>query len=441
MDLTNELVNRITKKIYLSKIRLLSRHGFFGCLLIGMDFVLVTEKDITINDTGIATDGETIYVNPFVVDKYSNEELDILIMHELLHIALKHCFRGKDLNKQLYNRACDIVVNSNIRQVLKEKGEIYIGEDPLEHVAPDGKEGYMHSAEEVYSLLAYNYAVNDLMSSGSSDEDQDSDDDSDGQSQSSSSGNSKSKKKKAKKAFDDVKAVDSHEPWSMEELTDYQEDLLDAKILKAAEMDALKNCGSVPLGVELAIKELTDPQIDWKEYLQSFIQENIVDYSFNPPDKRFSEGDLILPDFNEMETVVKNILFMVDTSGSMTMKEITACFSEINGAIQQFNGKLQGFLGFFDAEVQNVEEFDYDTDITKIIPHGGGGTDFKAIFKYIKDKMVDNPPDSVIILTDGYADWPSEEETMGLPILWIINNEDRTPPFGKVGRIKMNQDE
>ena len=81
--------------------------------------------------------------------------------------------------------------------------------------------------------------LSDLMSSGSSDEEQDSNDEGDGQSQSSSSGNSKSKKKKAKKAFDDVKAVDSHEPWSMEELTDYQEDLLDAKILKAAEMDAL----------------------------------------------------------------------------------------------------------------------------------------------------------------------------------------------------------
>ena len=41
----------------------------------------------------------------------------------------------------------------------------------------------------------------------------------------------------------------------------------------------------------------------------------------------------MLPDFNETETTVKNILFMIDTSASMSKKEITQAYSEITGAI------------------------------------------------------------------------------------------------------------
>ena len=421
MTITNELISRITKKIYLSKIRLLSKHGFFGSLLIGMDFVVVNQEGIITNDTGIATNGKTIYIDPFKVDSLSSYELDVLIMHELMHIVLKHCFRGKGKEKTIYNRACDIVVNSNIKDVLKEKGEIYIGDKPLEHTSPDGKEGLLHSAEEVYDQLIFNYEYADAMNSSSITSGQ--------------GGSSKSKQK-----LDDVQAVDSHELWSMEELDEYQEDLLDERILKAAEIDHMKGCGSVPLGAELYIKNLKHPQIDWREILQSFVQENIVDYSFNPPDKRFSDGDLILPDFNESEAVVKNILFMVDTSGSMSIEEITDCYSEINGAIEQYNGKLQGYLGFFDAKVYDVEPFNYDLDIRKIKPVGGGGTDFKEIFKYIEKNMMDDPPASIIILTDGYADFPEEDEALGIPVLWVINNEEINPPFGKVARINVNKE-
>ena len=57
-------------------------------------------------------------------------------------------------------------------------------------------------------------------------------------------------------------------------------------------------------------------------------------------------------DFNEKEMKeIKNILFMIDTSASMSDRQITDCYSEVFGAIQQFNGKLQGKLGFFDAKV------------------------------------------------------------------------------------------
>lgn len=436
MNITNEVIERLTKKIYLAKLRLLSNYGFFGSLLIGMNFVLVTEDKIIKNSTGAATDGKTIYFKPEELDAYSNQELDIVIMHELLHIALKHVYRGKRFNKEKYNRACDIVVNSNIKHCLglTKNEPLVVQGIPLEHKTPTGKEGKLYSAEEVYDMLIDADMLGDKPSKKKS---QSGDSKSSSNSDSKSDDNSDDSDKSQKGSGNNI---DDHTTWDqVEEMNEYEEDLLDQRILKAFEIakaqDASRGRGTIPLGIERQIKELREPQIDWKEYLQAFIQENVVDYSFSPPDRRFQDSDFILPDLNDAEVVVKNILFMVDTSGSMSKQDITDCYSEINGAIQQYNGKLQGYIGFFDAGVANVVEFDYDTDVTKIVPYGGGGTDFDAIFKYVEDKMIDNLPSSIIILTDGCCPWPKEKATLGIPVLWIINNEEMTPPFGKVARI------
>jgi predicted metal-dependent peptidase len=128
---------------------------------------------------------------------------------------------------------------------------------------------------------------------------------------------------------------------------------------------------------------------------------------------------------------------MIDTSGSMSDDMITAAYSEIKGAIDQFDGKLQGLIGFFDAAIVKPVPFSDVTDITRVKPVGGGGTSFKIIFDYINEFMRDNPPKSIIILTDGYAPFPKESITNNIPVLWLLNNELVSPPWGKVARIKV----
>nr|MCR5267183.1 VWA-like domain-containing protein [Lachnospiraceae bacterium] len=160
------------------------------------------------------------------------------------------------------------------------------------------------------------------------------------------------------------------------------------------------------------------------------------DYSFCPPDKRYGDSDFFLPDFNEKDDKIEKILFMIDTSGSMSDHEIRRCYSEIKGAIDQFNGKLEGWLGFFDAAVTEPQLFSDEEEFLVIHPVGGGGTSFEVIFEYVRDHMEADPPVSIVILTDGYAPFPDRSKTMGIPVLWIINNEKVTPPWGKIARIK-----
>ena len=142
-----------------------------------------------------------------------------------------------------------------------------------------------------------------------------------------------------------------------------------------------------------------------------------------------------LPDFNEKDDVVKNVLFMIDTSGSMSDDMITDAYSEIKGAIDQFNGKLQGMLGFFDAAVTEPKPFANEEEFRVIRPVGGGGTSFDVIFDYVNKNMADEPPASIIILTDGYAPFPKKSYANGIPVLWMINNDNVTPPWGKIARI------
>ena len=201
--------------------------------------------------------------------------------------------------------------------------------------------------------------------------------------------------------------------------------------------DKSNSRGTMPMFAKRLLDELKKPQIDWRTILNDFIQEEINDYSFSPPDRRFGDSPFFLPDFNEKDEKVKNILFMIDTSGSMSDDMITAAYSEVKGAIDQFGGKLSGWLGFFDAAIVEPRPFESEDEFKVIRPAGGGGTDFQIIFEYVHEFMQDEPPVSIIILTDGYAPFPKEKLAFGIPVLWLLNNEEVKPPWGQVARIKV----
>ena len=185
------------------------------------------------------------------------------------------------------------------------------------------------------------------------------------------------------------------------------------------------------------VEEYTNPQVDWREVLTGFLQEEINDYSFTPPDRRFSDSDFFLPDFNEKDEAPKNIWFVVDTSGSVSDKDLDMAYGEICSAIEQFNGKIEGKISFLDCAISEPVEFSSIDDLRKIKPIGGGGTAFAVIFKYMKNKMIDNLPSFIVIITDGYDAFPDEKEAMGIPVLWLLNNEvAEAPSWGKVARIK-----
>lgn len=427
MEISKEKIRQYINRLLVARMRILCNHGFYGLLLMHMIYSI---------DEGCETaytDGERIAFSPTFLEELSDKELDFVMMHEILHVVLQHCLRGEDKDNERYNIAADIVINSTIMHENDDKASSITlskyGESM--HIAPDGKEGYLYTAEEVYEMLQSKQKNFDS-----------------GNKKSKKAGNVGSKKGRAEKVQQSRKNMDKpvakrwddHSQWGKFEEDSKLRDVWVKNFAECCEAvkvrDASNNRGTLPMFAQRMLEKLKKPQTDWRTILNDFIQEEICDYSFSPPDRRFQDSPFFLPDFNEMgkNDNVSDILFFIDTSGSISDNDMTTAFSEIKGAIDQYDGKLKGWLGFFDAAIIEPKPFSSFEEFIVIKPAGGGGTDFQIIFEYVNQHMKDKEPNCIIILTDGCAPFPKEELANDIPVLWLINNQDVTPPWGKVAR-------
>lgn len=416
MALSESKIKGCIKRLLLSRMRILYNHGFYGLLLMHMIYAVSEEVETA------CTDGVRITFGTEFLGSLTDAELDFVMMHEILHVVLQHCFRGDVEDPEAYNIAADIVVNSNImlENGMKASSITLSKYGIAMHVAPDGKEGHEYTAEQVYAMLPKNLNKK-------------------GNNKSPGSAVGRAKKEISKEQHQPVRVWDDHSRWGKYEEDDTLRDVWVKRFEDAAEAIKIRDPsnarGLLPAFAERILKELKKTQTDWRTILNDFIQEEVVDYSFAPPDRRFDDSPFFLPDFNGKEDRVEDILFMIDTSGSMSDDMIAAAYSEVKGAIDQFNGKLKGWLGFFDAAIIKPQPFSDENEFKIIKPAGGGGTDFQIIFEYVFHHMSDKLSASIIILSDGDAPFPQEKLAGGIPVLWLLNNEEVNPPWGKVARI------
>ena len=386
---------QVSDKLTKSRIQMLMKFPFFGILSLHLQL----KQDYNMSTAG--TDGDIIYYNPHFIKKLSSGQISWLLMHEVLHVALGHLWRRGGRNKNRFNIAADYAIHSMLMEMLNENRYNISTKDlePIEGMLYDSKYNDM-SAEEIYDSLP--------------------DDEGDQMDAGSGNGGGGS-------------TLDEHDWDNAQTQQDAQQKKKEweGKMVSAAQAAEGKGIGNVPGYLKRLINNIVKPQKNWKVLLQEFIQPEVDDYSFNPPDRRFGDYDFFLPDYNDTVDVVKDIVFMVDTSGSIGDHELTAAYSEIVGAINQFNGKLTGKLGFFDHTVYGLYDFEKVDDVLAIKPQGGGGTSFEAIFQFMRKEIEKNDNIAgIVILTDGYASWPEESEANGLPTLWLITNDIVVPPWG-----------
>jgi len=107
-----------------------------------------------------------------------------------------------------------------------------------------------------------------------------------------------------------------------------------------------------------------------------------------------------------------DIVVAIDTSGSISDEELTQFLSETYSIVKSFPN-VRMTLITCDAEVQDVLEV--TNGMPDVEVHGGGGTDFRPVFKWIRE----NKPNTrlVVYLTDGYGDAP---ESVDVKTLWVI---------------------
>ena len=386
------------ERLITARIGLLLRQPFFGNLATRLKLVNSDDWCST-----AATDGVKFYYNSRFIMMLQPKEVEFLVGHEVLHVVYDHMDRVGSRDKKLWNIAADYAVNADLKR--HKVGKFITTVPCLYEQKYDGK-----PSEEIYDDL-YKHAekidINSLLDQMIDDhmdnEDGDGDgDDSDGEN------NGKAKRPKM----------------SPEERERARQEIKQAIINAAQSADA----GTLPAGVERLIRQHTDPVMPWRELIQMNLTSAIrTDYSWMRPSRRGWHMDAIMPGMTPGEEI--DVVVAIDMSGSISSKQAQAFLGEIAGMMDAFDGyKVHVFC--FDTNIYNPQDFtseNMDT-IDSYDPAGGGGTDFDAIFDYLK--KVGNVPKRLICFTDGYpcGSWGDPDYC---DTTWIIHGDPNpNPPFG-----------
>jgi len=386
------------ERLITARISLLLRHSFFGNLATRLKLINADEWCAT-----AATDGVNFYYNSRFIMLLRTKEVEFLVGHEVLHVVYDHMGRRGTRDPQIWNIADDYTVNADLKR--HKVGEFITSVPCLYELKYDGK-----AAEEIYDDLMKNVqqiSLQDLIDQLIDDHMDGDDDDGDGEGE---DGDKPGRGKRPK--------------MSPEERERVRQEVKQAIINAAQSAEA----GSIPKGVERLIKQHTAPIMPWRELIQTNLTSSIrTDFTWMRPSRKGWDMDAIMPGMTPGEEI--DVVVAIDMSGSISAKQAQAFLGETGGMMDSFDGfKVHVFC--FDTEIYNPQDFTSDNmdTIDSYVPAGGGGTDFDAIFKYLREEG--NVPKRLICFTDGYpcGSWGDEDYC---DTTWIIHgSEDITPPFG-----------
>jgi len=138
--------------------------------------------------------------------------------------------------------------------------------------------------------------------------------------------------------------------------------------------------------------------------------------------------DAVMPGM-KLDPMIDIALF-IDASGSMDGDMLKDILSETANIMESFPA-YKIHVVTFDTECYNPQQYDSENldDIRDYEVQGGGGTDFDAIFRYLKDNEIE--PKRLVVFTDGYP-WGSWGDENYADTVWILHGTTTiVPPWGQ----------
>jgi predicted metal-dependent peptidase len=106
------MMSDLPREILQARVKLMLGEPYLSSAI--ARFPVVNAQDMGWCDT-MATDGYYIYVNPSFCASLSSNEIAFVFAHEVMHCALLHPYRRGSRDAQRWNRACDYVVNADLK--------------------------------------------------------------------------------------------------------------------------------------------------------------------------------------------------------------------------------------------------------------------------------------------------------------------------------------
>ena len=397
--------------------QLLIKWPFIGSIIMRMELVPVRDDRLHT----AATNGDSIFVDINFYAKLTREQRLFVLAHEVWHCVMLHIARTGKRNPKLFNIAIDLEIHFTL---LDEKMS-----EPI--ILPHEPFWAKLSAEEIYEeLLKLKSGQNKPSSQWNS-----------GKNSINFENNDDSfdkhiyiddtQKNTANTSLDtttsntecDFVIDEDYCPFITLETIERTR----ARVISAAQQIE-RTQGHLPANLVALLDKIQTPSLPWQELLKQFVTTCYGGKRhWLPPTRRHVWQDLYLPSLRDEQL---KAMVALDTSGS-TQCDLAMFFGELVSLMRSF-GRFELTVIQCDVDIHDVEIF-----TNQRIPepnhqweiHGGGGTDFRPVFDYIRKKSLN--PDLLLFFTDGYGDAPVNPPPY--PVMWVLTKDSRTPSsWGRV---------
>lgn len=366
---------------------------------------LQPEFDDAVGTMGVDMDGR-LTVSPTWTDALTPDQVIAVVIHEVLHILLMHPFRDPPevmrekrgetettpelkWKHSIANVACDLKVNFIIIEMGKggnlppteclpdRWGNWSFNVTPTKRHTIKNVEG--KSVEQLYKEILAAYEKEGIPpASGKIPE------------------------------CSNLVTLDNHDQWATSGASgktkeETKQKASDWMVRAAGIVNSHKSKGSMPASLIRAIEQMLTPVIPWQGKLQRYVQPIVAqDMSYRRIRRTSWAHDVMLPG-RSGEGV--HIISHVDTSGSMSKKELEQISAELYGILDAYP-YVRITLLHSDAgepEVLELRETDRDDILSLVKLEGGGGTSHRPVVKWVLDNK-EAETQALICFTDGHSD-------------------------------------
>lgn len=326
-----------------------------------------------------ATNGKVIYFGETFLQSLSVKDTVFVLLHELMHILLKHVGRKGYRDHKRYNVACDIIVND----LLKHHGYNYEQLHAIEGSAFNIF-GELESVEVVYDNL---------------------------------------------KDCESLQTVSNHFLW--EELS---QEVLDS--ITEGLISVSKEHTSSLLNEVLKWNKDDSRKLTLDDVLLPYLVDDTHDYHYQRVDHRYE--DVLLPYYSSVDVTIKNLWIVIDVSNSMTQRLLEYIFNQLKNLWLKFP-KTSFQLSFFSFHLTPPRHIKTVKELQTVIESANtsGGTDMSVVFQDYDTYFARGKPVANIIITDGDGDPPPSSLNPKNLTVWVLTEaSDFEPEFGKTIRWK-----
>ena len=435
-----------------------------------LDIALSRLEMVPSDDATLATDGVRLKYGPRHVlmcfrndrDKPAQEYL-----HVVLHCIFSHMFIGPDVDRRLWNLACDIAVESTIGDLgINPWGSVRrMAQDPeIERLRAELK---TLTAEKIYhyykeggiqefeiDMLGKLFEADEHRGWYSNKPDRDFND-----VPGKSGGRNDLFDTETQDGRNDaVDAEEQAESLPLEEIMEEWKKIAE-KIQEDLETFSREQ-GDTAGGLMQNLLEVNRERYDYTAFLRKFsvLGENMIvndeefDYIFYTYGlKLYKNMPLVEPlEYKEVRRI-REFVIAIDTSGSTSgdlvqrflqktyniLKSTESYFSKINVHIIQCDAAIQ-------EHVKVTSEEEFDRYISEMDIHGLGGTDFRPVFHFV-DELIEQGEFAdlrgLIYFTDGRGTYPVRKPSYETAFVFLDNeyNEPEVPPWA-IRLVLQNED-